>query len=73
MYVSSQAFLDDLKSGRSIKIKVLNLGENLGMDFAYFCHYRMMRKFFPGVTIDLYRSNVDETKLHRIRNLTKIR
>jgi len=61
MYISPQEFIKDLRSGRPIKIKVLNLGENLGMDFAYFCHYKIMKEFFPNVEIHLYRSNVDET------------
>jgi len=54
-------FLSDLKTGRHIRIKIFNLGENLGMDFAYYCHYTMLRKLFPNVELVLCRSNVDET------------
>lgn len=61
IYVSPQDLLTDLRTNRPIKIKVFNLGENLGMDFAYYCHYMALRKLFPNVSITLARSNVDET------------
>jgi hypothetical protein len=48
-------------TGRPIRIKVCNFGENLGMDFAYFCHYLSLKRAFPNVSIELFRSNVDET------------
>ncbi len=60
-YVSSTDFLQDCRTGRPIRIRIFNLGENLGMDFAYFCHYHSLKKAFPNVTLDLCRSNVDET------------
>lgn len=61
MNISAQELLQDLRSGRNIDIKVFNLGENLGMDFAYFGHYMALQEIFPNVKIDLFRSNVDET------------
>jgi hypothetical protein len=61
MKISPDELLEILDSGKPVKIKVFNLGENLGMDFAYMAHYLVLKKIFPNVTIDLYRSNVDET------------
>lgn len=60
--------LELLQNTPSLKIKVFNLGENLGMDFAYFGHYMALKKYFPNITIDLYRSNVDETNCIGLEN-----
>lgn len=56
----------DLLEGRVVTIKVFNLGENLGADFAYLCHFRTLRTMFQSKSgtppyIKMFRSNVDET------------
>lgn len=68
MQVNHIDLLNDLKSGRPIRIKVFNLGENLGMDLAYFDHYHALKHYFPNVEIHLYRSNVDETNCIGLEN-----
>jgi len=50
-----------LLAGKPVSIKVFNMGENLGADFAYLCHFHVLRKLFNTLIIDMYRSNVDET------------
>ena len=59
--ISPAELLRILKQDKKIKIKVFNLGENLGMDFAYFGHYMSLRSLFPNLEVHLCRSNVDET------------
>lgn len=65
-----QRLEDDLVNERPVSIKVFNLGENLGADFAYFCHFHVLRKLFPGSDpyenglgpeITMARSNVEDT------------
>lgn len=59
--ISAAELVEKLNTNSKLKIKVFNLGENLGMDIAYFCHYHTLKNLFPNITIDLCRSNVDET------------
>ena len=61
MKISSEEFLLRLQENPNLKIAVCNFGENLGMDLAYFCHYFVLKEQFPDITLDLFRSNVDES------------
>src|SRR3990167_6797448 len=66
--LSSNELLNLIRAKERLRIKVYNLGENLGMDFAFFGHYRAIRKLFPYVQVNLYRSNVDETNCIGLEN-----
>ena len=61
--ITAQEFLADLKTGRPIKIKIFSMGENIGQDYAYFCHYYSLKKAFPNIILDLVRGQVAETNL----------
>ena len=60
-HISAEQLALEFESNPKLKIKVFNLGENAGMDLAYFCHYHVLKELFPEIVIDLCRSNVDET------------
>ena len=59
--VDQQTILADFMSGRPIKIKIYNFGENIGGDFQFFCHFYCIKKFFPNVYLDMCRSNLGES------------
>lgn len=60
-YKNAIELIEDLEKNEPRKIRVYNLGENLGMDFAFYGHFLALKRFFPKITIELYRSNIDET------------
>lgn len=65
---------DFLTAKPNAKIAIFNLAENIGMDLAYFCLYHSLRQLFPNITLDLFRSNVDETNcigFEKINNYAK--
>lgn len=58
--ISNEEFLQDLLTNRKIRIKIFNLGENIGMDFGYYCHFFCLKKAFPNVELHMIRTNLAE-------------